>query len=369
MSYELRTIFYNPEYNQRLCDFIAEVYPEFDTKGFTEKIFDEKWDNLSLKERTRHITLTLKDFLPSKYPDALEVLKQVATNWIPKSQKGEDYSNTVFPDFVAVFGLEYPDISIPALAHFTELASSEFGVRPYIVHFPKRMMNTMLEWTKHENHHIRRLASEGCRPRLPWGMALTSFKKDAAPILPILEALKTDPERYVQRSVANNLNDISKDHPELALQIAERWLKEENPITDWVVKHALRGLLKRGNTMALRLFGFGNPEKVEISNLQMEETEIPIGDHTYFSFDLQNNSSKAAKIRLEYGIDFMKSNGKQSRKIFQISERTYEAHETATFRRKQDFKNLTTRKHYAGEHHLAILVNGEEKLKVEFELK
>ncbi len=368
MSYELKTLFYNPQYNQKLCDFIQEVYPQFDTKGFTTQIFDEAWDERSLKERTRHITLTLKDFLPAKYPDALEVLKQTATNWLPKSQKGEDYSNTVFPDFVAIFGVEHPDISIPALAHFTELASSEFGVRPFIVRYPKLMMNAMFEWTKHENHHIRRLASEGCRSRLPWGMALTAFKKDAAPVLPILEALKNDPERYVQRSVANNLNDISKDHPELALKIAEKWLKEENPITDWVVKHALRGLLKRGNTTALRLFGFGNPEKVEISNLVMENDSITIGEFTHFSFDLKNNSSEAAKIRLEFGVDFMKSNGKQNRKIFQISERIYQANEGASFRRKQHFKNLTTRKHYSGQHHLAIVVNGEEKLKVGFEL-
>ncbi len=368
MSYELKTLFYNPQYNQRLCDFIQEVHPSFDSKGFTQKIFDEAWDNRSLKQRTRHITLTLKDFLPSTYPDALEVLKQTASNWLPKSQKGEDYSNTIFPDFVAVFGVEYPDISIPALAHFTQLASSEFGVRPFIVRYPKRMMDTMLEWTKHENHHIRRLASEGCRSRLPWGMALTAFKKDATPILPILEALKTDPERYVQRSVANNLNDISKDHPELALEIGERWLQARNPITDWIVKHALRGLLKRGNTKALRLFGFGNPEKVEISNLMMENDAIPIGEHTYFSFDLKNNSSKAAKIRLEYGIDYMKSNGKPSRKIFQISERMYQPNEMASFKRKQHFKNLTTRKHYAGQHSMAIVVNGEEKEKVAFEL-
>lgn len=369
MSYELKNIFYSPAFYKRLCGFLQQVHPSFDTSNFTAQIFDEAWEARSLKERTRHTTLVMKEFLPSNYEEALEVLKETVSLWLPEKTKGEDYAGVIFPDFVAVFGLEHPDISIPALAHFTEFASSEFGIRPFIVKYPKRMIRTMIEWTKHENQHIRRLASEGCRPRLPWGMALNDFKKDPTPILPILERLKDDPERYVHRSVANNLNDISKDHPNLALEVAKRWLEANNDITNWTVKHALRGLLKKGNKEALRLFGFGDPKAIEISHLTMENTEVPIGEHTYFSFDLKNNSNQAAKIRLEFGIDYMKSNGKQSRKIFQISERTYEAHEIAHFKRKQHFKNLTTRKHYIGKHNLAIVVNGEEKLKIDFILK
>lgn len=358
--FQLKNI-YNRPFFEEFAPKIKAVYPAFDTTQFLALIFDEHWEALALKQRTRHIATALRQTLPKEYRAALGVLSAVGE----KLENRFEYM--FFPDFVAVYGLEDYEASIPALALFTQLCSSEFAVRPFIVQYPQKMMTQMMAWAKAPNHHVRRLASEGCRPRLPWGMALKAFKKDPTPILPILEVLKNDPSNYVRRSVANNLNDIAKDHPDIVLKTAKRW-KGKSKEVDWVVKHACRTLLKKGNTTALLLFGFGHPQHIEIKDLAIKDSKINIGNSTQFSFTLINHAEEAVKTRLEYGIDFMKANGKQSRKIFQITENTYDSKANITFTRKQHFRNLTTRKHYAGQHHLAIIVNGIEKSKIGFEL-
>jgi hypothetical protein len=198
-------------------------------------------------------------------------------------------------------------------------------------------------------------------------MALPDFKKNPAPILPILELLKDDSSEYVRKSVANNLNDISKDHPNLVLEIAGKWLGN-NKNRDWIVKHACRTLLKQGNSEAMLLFGFGNPDAVEVTNLAMKDASIKIGNSSFFQFDLQHSMAKEVKLRLEYGIYYMKSNGKQNRKVFKISENKYEPNKVYTIQKQQHFKELTTRKHYVGAHRISIIVNGEEKVFGDFEL-
>jgi 3-methyladenine DNA glycosylase AlkC len=268
---------------------------------------------------------------------------------------------------VECYGLDNWDISIPALALFTQYSSSEFAIRPFLAKDPKKGMGHMLQWAKDENPHLRRLASEGCRPRLPWAMALSGFKKDPTPILPILETLKDDPSEYVRMSVANNLNDISKDHPGLVLEISEKWLGQSKN-TDWIVKRACRTLLKEGNTQALLLFGFGDPGHIDVKKLTFSTPSLTIGDDFRFTFEMSFESDEEFRIRLEYGIDFVKANGKLSRKIFQIREASFEPG-THTISRKHSFQDLSTRKHYPGQHRMAIIVNGVEKLNAKFDLE
>ncbi|MCC5940210.1 MAG: DNA alkylation repair protein, partial [Balneolaceae bacterium] len=222
----------------------------------------------------------------------------------------------------------------------------------------------MLNWSRHHHSHVRRLASEGCRPRLPWAMALPRFKKDPAPILPILENLKDDPSEFVRRSVANNLNDISKDHPKLVLEIGKRWIGADVN-RDKIIKHACRTLLKSGDVRALELFGFLEPSDIEILHFECDSS-VNMGKHLKFSFIVKNGGKKRSKVRIEYGIDYMKSNGSTNRKIFQISETVLKSGESKEFMRTQSFKKLTTRKHYPGRHALAILVNGRELVKSGF---
>jgi hypothetical protein len=214
---------------------------------------------------------------------------------------------------------------------------------------------------------VRRLASEGIRPRLPWAMALPQFKKDPAPLLPILENLKQDESDYVRRSVANNLNDISKDHPDVVLKIIKQW-KNVSKETDWIVKHASRGLLKKGHTEALQSFGLNHAVKAEAQKLKLSKAKLAIGDAFDFSFTLELNEKKAHDLRVEYKIYFMKANGKQSPKVFQIGTYKFKPSGTMDIKRVHKFADLTTRKHHTGVHKLVVVVNGQEISEKSFQL-
>jgi len=211
---------------------------------------------------------------------------------------------------------------------------------------------------------VRRLSSEGCRPRLPWAMGLPDFKKDPSPILPILENLKADPSEYVRRSVANNLNDIGKDHPEIALQIARAW-KGKSPETDWIIKHGCRTLLKRGHETALNLNGFDPKAKASVKEVT-HSAKVAIGDRLDFGFTFLSQEKKSTRFRLEYAVDYQTRSGKVSRKIFKLTENTFEPFEPIQILRKQSFKDLTTRKHFKGRHYLRIFANGRELAGSEF---
>ena len=222
----------------------------------------------------------------------------------------------------------------------------------------------MQQWSKHPESAVRRLSSEGCRPRLPWAPALPEFKKDPLPVLAILENLKCDPSDFVRRSVANNLNDIAKDNPAIALEVAKSWLGT-HPLTDWIVKHGCRTLLKKGNESVLALHGFRPEAKASIKKMVFSK-KVKIGDALHFEFVFISRESRSAKFRLEYCIDYRTGTGKVSRKVFKITENTFEPYDEIELRRKQSFKNFTTRKHYGGKHHLRILANGKELAGGEF---
>ena len=261
---------------------------------------------------------------------------------------------------------KYWDISMDAIARYTPYATAEFAVRAFIISHEKRMMAQMLEWTKHENEHIRRLASEGCRPALPWGQALTKYKKDPTPVLLILEKLKADPSPYVRKSVANNLNDISKTCPDLVVKLAKEWYGE-NEYTNWIVKHGCRTLLKNGNRDALEIFGYNDIDSIEVKKFALNTTSTIIGGDIRFSFEI--HAREATKIRLEYGIVYVKANHKRSRKIFKISETRMAVDQKKLYTRKHAFKDLSTRKHYPGSHSITLIVNGVEQGTLDFEVK
>jgi 3-methyladenine DNA glycosylase AlkC len=348
---------YNEALIEKLGSGIQHTYQKFDTKAFTKSVFDNEWEDRELKSRMRHITNKLGQFLPSNYSDALKVMEQTADQF-------SGFEAVLFPDFVEVFGIDHPEISLPALEYFTQFSTSEFAIRPFIIQDSKNTMQQMLKWSKHENHHMRRLASEGCRPRLPWAMALEEFKKDPAPILQLLENLKNDESEYVRKSVANNLNDIAKDHPDITLKTAKSW-KGKTKNTDWIVKHACRTLLKQGHRETLMLFDFGDPKCIIVSNLRTKKKTIKIGDDLHFSFDLYSDQKEKSLLRVEYKIYYMKANGKQSPKIFKITENYY-GQTTVTFNRKQAFTNFSTRKHYPGQHKVSIVINGKEMVETTF---
>ncbi|MCL2221829.1 MAG: DNA alkylation repair protein [Oscillospiraceae bacterium] len=354
---------FNYDYLRKVAEDIQAVYKPFPIDEFVKSVMDETWDNLELKARMRQITINLGKYLPADYSEAIAVIDKVIVSqggWL-------DGFCLFFPDFVEVYGSDESnwDISIAALERYTPHASAEFAVRPFIICHTDRMMAQMYAWSKSENEHVRRLASEGCRPALPWGQALVCFKKDPAPILPILEQLKTDSDLYVRKSVANNLNDISKTHPELVAKIAKKWYGK-NTHTDWIVKHGCRTLLKKGNREVLALFGFHDASDIGVEDFSIDKISVPIGDSFNFSFTVSTKT--ATKVRLEYDINFVKANGKLSKKIFQISEISMKANERKTYTKNHSFADLSTRKHYLGTHYITLFVNGTERGTLEFEL-
>lgn len=348
---------YNLDFFNRFTTIVKLKYPAFDSTRFLNLIYDERWEQEQLKQRIRHISASLRLTLPASYRGALSILTQIAPEC-----RGVEY--LFFPDFVEVYGLDDWTDSIPALERFTLFSSSELAVRPFIVQDPVRMMSQMLQWASHPDHHIRRLASEGCRPRLPWAMALDIFKADPSPIMPVLEQLKRDSSVYVQKSVANNLNDISKDHPEQIKQLARDWYGE-NLQTDWIVKHGCRGLLRKGDPDVLSLFGFAISPDVTVSGLSLDKETLTIGQYLIFSFSIRTNSSVSQQLRVEYAIDFVKANGTTSRKLFKVTEHNYDNVER-NYVRTHHFKDLTTRKHYPGKHRLSVIINGKELAKTDF---
>ncbi len=238
------------------------VLPSFDGKSFRRDALKDIGP-LGILQRGSHLAGTLRKHLPPKYEDAVKVLLRSLT---PPHSKTEDLGLGVFfylphVSFVARFGLDASgnggkdpfEISMTAQYELTRRFSAEFSMRPFLIRWQERTLKRLAEWTRDLDPHVRRLCSEGSRPRLPWAVRIPSFVKNPDPVLPILEALKDDPDLYVRRSVANHVGDIAKDHPEMAFEICRRWIEGASSERKWVVRHALRHPAKKGNKAALNL--------------------------------------------------------------------------------------------------------------------
>lgn len=354
---------YNHNALQALALDIQSVYKEFQANEFLASTIDDTWETLELKERITKISMNLGKYLPGDYKSAIAIIDQVVMNY------GSWLNGFVafLPTFVELYGQDEADwdTSMAALARYTPYASSEFAVRPFIINHEDRMMAQMYTWSKDENELLRRLSSEGCRPQLPWAQALPSFKKDPSPILPILTQLKQDPSETVRKSVANNLNDISKTHPDLVIRLAKDWYGQHK-YTDWIVKHGCRTLLKKGNRDVLAIFGYHDTTSIDVQQFSLNPAKISIGQQITFSFVI--SAKKATKVRLEYGIDYVKSNGKRNRKIFKISEIALKENQQKSYEKNHSFADLSTRKHYPGTHSITLIINGAERGSLNFEL-
>ena len=348
---------YTKQYIENLAIKIKENYEEFDTNNFINSIFDDSWESLELKARMRHIAINLNNHLPLSYEKQLEILKIVSKDFY-------SFEAMFFQDFVQVFGLDDFENSIKALEVFTQDSSSEFAIREFILKYEDETMSQMKLWAKSQNEHLRRLSSEGCRPRLPWAIALPKFKQNPSKVLEIIEILKNDSSKYVQKSVANNLNDISKDNPNIVIEFVKNNLGISKNL-DWICKHASRTLLKKGDVRILKLFSLEKATHINIINFCYDKN-LNIQDDLYFSFEL-NSDEIIGKIRVEYVIFYLKSNGTYTKKNFMINQNEIKS-KSKKFIKKQSFKNMTTRKHYVGEHFIAILINGQEVIKERFYL-
>jgi 3-methyladenine DNA glycosylase AlkC len=354
---KVKDIFNEPFINQ-LSITLKEYGVNFKEKEFQEAVYLNDWEVLEFKQRVRRISTAMHVSLPKAYEEAVDILYQTAPSF-------GGLAGIIFPDYVEQYGLNYWQKSMEALEFFTPFSTSEFAVRHFIIADQERMIKEMRNWAQSENEHVRRLASEGSRPRLPWGSSVPSLKENPLQFITLLESLFQDDSLYVRKSVANHLNDISRIQPVAITQIVEKWQGKDKR-SDWILRHASRSLLKQGNRDILALFGYMASDKLHIRNLSLYKAAISMGEELIFSFDLAAETE--TKVRLEYAIDYVKNNGKKNRKVFQITETIVEDGLIRSFKRKQSFKSMTTRKHYPGVHTLHVLVNGEVKASRDFQV-
>jgi 3-methyladenine DNA glycosylase AlkC len=345
---------YNLESVTFLGEVVQGVYADFDRAAFVDLVFDQSWENLELKQRMRQITLALGACLPAEYAAALTILRQALPHLADQG-----FEKMVFPDFVEVFGQDHYELSMAALELFTRHISAELAVRPFIARYPEKAMGQMLAWTGHAHEAVRRLASEGCRPRLPWAMALPALKQDPSPILPILEKLKNDPSDSVRRSVANNLNDISKDNPQVVIETLQRWQVDGSQAIAALTRHALRTLLKAGQPQALALLGFEPRPAVTVSPLQLSSTQVPLGGRVSFSFTITSKDHQTQELMIDYVVHLVRANGRRTSKVFKLSKRQLAPGESIELHRAHSFRPVTTRTYYPGLHTIQPQINGQ----------
>ena len=351
MAEALKNLMFQRSFFEALCDSIRQQYPSFSKNDFFTHLYDNDWENKSLKERMYHASESLHKTLPTDYGEALGILSKTY-------QKFNGFDAMIFPDFVEQFGQDHYEISIAALERFTQFSSSEFAIRPFIQKYPEKTMDKMLSWSTHSNHHVRRLSSEGCRPRLPWAIALPGFKKNPEPIFPILENLKADPSLYVRKSVANNLNDITKDNPDIVLARLNSWKHHAGKETQWIIKHAVRGMVKAGHPEALKLLGY-KPVKVGFGNFKLQSGQLKMGDTLAFSFQLSNLGKRKQNLLVDFVIHFVKSNGTTAPKVFKLNTLNLLPGQKEEVSKSFPIIPITTRRYYAGTHKVSIQVNGK----------
>lgn len=342
---------FNKKYYKNLAGLFSEAEPGFEAESFFKDVTKDL-DQRSLNQRLRHTSVILKEHLPADFSTALDILYKV----IPHSRGG--YANLVFPDFVGLYGHGHFKLSMRALKHFTCFGSSEFAIREFLKRDFDKTYAVMCDWAKDKNVHVRRLASEGSRPRLPWSFKLDAVVKDPEKTKTILDLLKADEELYVKKSVANHLNDISKQHPDYMVSLVNGWDKS-NPHTAWIIKHASRTLIKKGHSDSLAVFGFEKNPKIKVQNFKILNPKIKLGEDLHFGFDLISDKKSAQKLVVDYIIHYRKKSGDLSAKVFKLKELVLAPGEKLHISKKQVIKDFSTRKHFAGEHVLEIQINGK----------
>ena len=250
----------------------------------------------------------------------------------------------------------------------TQRFSAEFSIRPFLEQHTEATLARLKEWAKDPNPHVRRLVSEGTRPRLPWAPRLREFQKDPRPVLALLELLKDDPELYVRRSVANSLNDIGKDHPALLVETARRWITNATDERRRLVSHALRSALKRAEPGALQVMGFGEEAKVSVGNVGITPQSAAIGGSVEIAFAITNTDARQQHILVDFCVHFMKANGKTSPKVFKLRTIDLAPQETVQMKKSISLAEMTTRKHYIGTHKIDVMLNGYTQPLGTFEL-
>jgi 3-methyladenine DNA glycosylase AlkC len=353
---------------------IKRRWRAFDDKGFTAAALKD-FQALEMKARAHQIAGALGTYLPADVPKALKLLVSTLR---PLDKSGEPIEDAaaglcgmvIWPmgEYVAQHGLEHVDESLAALRELTIRSTAEFAIRPFFLHHPKKTMAALKAWSKESNHHVRRLASEGSRPRLPWGLRLKSFIADPAPLLPLLESLKDDPSEYVRRSVANNLNDIAKDHPDLVAGIAGKWLKGASPARQRLVSHACRSLIKAGHGKTLAALGFSDRPRLKVAHFKLATPQVKFGGHAAFAIEIKSLGRAPQKLVVDYVVHHRKKSGGTTPKVFKWKTLLLRPGQSLKLERRHALRPITTRVYYPGGHRIEIMINGRVMRGGDFDL-
>jgi 3-methyladenine DNA glycosylase AlkC len=309
---------------------------------------------LELLARVDLLADLLASTLPARFPAAAEVLWRALD-----SPSFTGWMTWPCGVFVARQGLDDAEVALPLLAGLTPRWSSEGPIRPFIERHPGLTYAHLRRWCTDENEHVRRLVSEGTRPRLPWSPLLRGLVADPAPNIPLLDALVDDGSAYVRRSVANHLNDISKDHPDVALDLGERWLTRGDGAR-WAVRHGLRSLVKRGDPSALQLLGVATDAEVELLGVSVDPDRIGIGDAVTITTTvvLSPTSTAAADAVIDYRVHYVGARGLKAPKVFKWTRRRLEPGRPVTVSRRHVFEHVSIRRIMPGRHVIDVQVNG-----------
>jgi len=356
----LKDMLFNEAKVRMLAAEIQAVYPNFAKTAFIKKVVSA-FPGQELMERIAGIRDTLFEFLPQDYPQAIEVIVAALPPALDNSKVDDDFGDFLYAPYsyyVAKYGCnkKHLVVSLQALEEITKRFSCEAALRDFINQFPKETLVATKRWAKSSEYHVRRLASEGTRPNLPWAKKI---QYDAPSTLPILDILYTDKTRYVTRSVANHLNDLSKIDGELVVHTLKRWQKENKqsaPELAFITKHALRTLIKEGDSDAQALLGFTTPKVVVKSTI--DKKKLTVGETQTFTVTITNDSEEPQLLLMHYLIHFKKANGSLSPKVFLLGKKTILPQETITLTKSHTLKPMTTRVLHSGEHQLEIKING-----------
>lgn len=369
-TFSLKDQLFNPKKIDWLAEGIQFVFPDFEREMFV-KHTTEMFAELELKQRITHIAQMFREYLPDVYETALDILIQSLPAELDPTKNDDDFGDFIYApygEFVALFGCnrEYLDVSRQAMTEITKRFSVELSIRDFINMFPSEMLERFAELAESHNYHQRRLVSEWSRPRLPRAKKIVWTQIET---LPLLELLYADKTRYVTRSVANHLNDISKINPELVLETLRRrqksWRQTESEMF-FLTKHSLRTLLKSWHTKALTMLWYESPDHIHMSDMFLDKS-VRLWDELSFGCTIQTDDEKLGLCRIEYVIGYKKKNWSLSHKVFKIGEWVLD-NVSHSYTKKQSFKNMTTRIHYAWMHTIAIIVNGKRFEEREFEV-
>lgn len=350
---------------------------QFDQSNFQIKLAEycleqgeDDWPLLSLMQRLRAAAKSIHNIMPeAEGADAIVAALQ-------GNDQLSGWLSLVCCEYIGIHQNLSLEQGLNYLQQMTEYFSAEFAIRHFILRQPEDSLAILTSWLNHDNHHIRRLVSEGTRPRLPWGVRLPVFIEQPELVIPLLTALRDDDEEYVRRSVANHLNDIAKDHPQLIISIAQQWLAE-NELASLnnigrkqrikLIRHACRTLFKQGQPEVMALFGYLPADDVRCS-LSSEQLTVPFSEEFKFELTLEKTSNQENLLMVDYIMHFKKANGKQAPKVFKWLDRSFTTKASETISRKHSFRKISTRKYYPGMHKIEVMVNGIKKAQIEFEL-